>query len=79
MGNLTIRNLPDEVHQQLKLLAERNNRSTEAEARHILAARVSHASKSGLGSQIRAAWGPNTDGELHIQRSEDETRKVDFG
>ena len=36
MANVNIRNLPDEVHQALKVIAALNNRSTEAEIRAIL-------------------------------------------
>ena len=40
MGTLTIRNLPDEVHDQLRLRAAQNRRSVEAEARETLRAGV---------------------------------------
>jgi plasmid stability protein len=36
MAALNIRNLPDEVHRELRLRAARHNRSMEAEARAIL-------------------------------------------
>jgi plasmid stability protein len=36
MATLNIRNLPDEVHRELRLRAARHNRSMEAEARSIL-------------------------------------------
>lgn len=36
MATLNIRNLPDEVHRELRLRAARHNRSMEAEARAIL-------------------------------------------
>ncbi|MCI0574330.1 MAG: hypothetical protein L0Y66_26665 [Myxococcaceae bacterium] len=38
MATLTIRNLPDEVHAQLRVRAAKAGRSMEAEARSILAA-----------------------------------------
>ena len=38
MAVLNIRNLPDEVHSQLRIRAARAHRSMEAEAREILAA-----------------------------------------
>jgi len=40
VATLNIRNLPDEVHQRLRLRAARAGRSMEAEAREILAAAV---------------------------------------
>ena len=36
MAALNIRNLPDEVHRELRIRAARHNRSVEAEARAIL-------------------------------------------
>lgn len=36
MGMMTVRNIPDEVHNALKARAKRNNRSAEAEVRAIL-------------------------------------------
>lgn len=36
MANVTIRNIPDEVHRALRARAAKNNRSTEAEIRYIL-------------------------------------------
>lgn len=40
MATLTIRNLPDEVHQGLRARAAANGRSMEAEARAVLATTV---------------------------------------
>ena len=40
MATLTIRNLPDEVHDALRRQAAENRRSMEAEARDVLAAAV---------------------------------------
>ncbi|MSP88796.1 MAG: plasmid stabilization protein [Alphaproteobacteria bacterium] len=37
MATLSIRNLPDDVHQRLRLRAASNCRSMEAEAREVLA------------------------------------------
>ena len=41
MGNLTVRNLDDRVIAELKQEAKRNERSLEAEIRHLLTQRVS--------------------------------------
>ena len=56
MGNVTIRNVPDEVHTALKLRAVRHQRSTEAEMRAILTAAVSQETGNGLVQQMRSAW-----------------------
>jgi plasmid stability protein len=52
MASLTVRNLPDATHRSLKLRAQQNGRSTEAEVRHILEAAV--APRLGLGSALAA-------------------------
>ena len=40
MGNLTIRNLDDQVIEQLKAQAKQNHRSLEGEIRHVLTQQV---------------------------------------
>ncbi len=42
MGNLTVRNLDDRVIAELKREAKQNERSLEAEIRHLLTLRVSN-------------------------------------
>ena len=42
MGNLTIRNLDDDVIGQLKAQAKANQRSLEGEVRYVLTREVSH-------------------------------------
>lgn len=49
MATITVRNLDSEVQMRLKLLAARNNRSMEAEARAILSAAV-------RGASFGSAW-----------------------
>lgn len=77
MGSITIRNLPDEIHKNLKRLAIQNNRSAEAEARNILAAAVNRELSGGLGTLIRQTWGSNIGGELCVKRSSQPARKGD--
>lgn len=52
MANLNIRNLPDEVHQALKVRAALNNRSTEAEIREILTAAVQSLDLEKVGRAV---------------------------
>ncbi|MFC4620739.1 stabilization protein [Comamonas nitrativorans] len=52
MANLNIRNLPDEVHQALKVRAALNNRSTEAEIREILTAAVQPLDLDKMGRAV---------------------------
>lgn len=40
MATLTVRKLDDEVYERLRVQAQANNRSLEAEARHVIEQRV---------------------------------------
>ena len=50
MATLTIRDLPDEVRDKLRVRAAENGRSMEAEVRAALARAVDHESAAGGGS-----------------------------
>lgn len=50
MAALTVRNVPDEVHRALRLLAAQHGRSTEAEVRAILVMAVDSPERLKLGS-----------------------------
>lgn len=52
MAMLTVRNLPDEVHRALRVLAAGHNRSTEAEVRAILEEAVKPRGRLKLGSLL---------------------------
>ena len=65
MASIVIRDLPDEVHHMLKLLAKRNKRSTEAEARHIIKTSVMAAGSAGLGQVLTNVLG---DDEFAVER-----------
>jgi plasmid stability protein len=54
MATLTVRNLPDEVRDQLRVRAARNGRSMEAEARAVLAASVNGENRSDRQGDVRA-------------------------
>lgn len=51
---LTVRNLPDEVHRALRVLAAQHGRSTEAEVREILANAVKPETRVRLGDALAA-------------------------
>ncbi len=63
MALLNIRNLPDEVHAQLRVRAAKAGRSMEAEARAILTAVItaeeSAPSASALPDWVDALYGPD--------------------
>ena len=52
MANLSIRNLPDEVHRALRVRAARKGKSTEAEVRAILEDSVKPETRLKLGSLL---------------------------
>ena len=52
MAMLTVRNLPDEVHRALRVLANRHRRSMEAEVRDILTSAVHPPGRVKLGSLL---------------------------
>lgn len=52
MAILTVRNLPDEVHRALRVLAAGHGRSTEAEVRAILEEAVKPKGRMKLGSLL---------------------------
>lgn len=54
MPAITVRNIPEAVHQALKQRAARHGRSTEAEIRDILAAAVVPKEGEGIGSALFA-------------------------
>ncbi|MDP1651225.1 MAG: plasmid stabilization protein [Rhodocyclaceae bacterium] len=54
MAILTVRNVPDEVHRALRMLAAQHGRSTEAEVREILATVVKPEKRVRLGDALAA-------------------------
>lgn len=59
MANLNIRNLPDEVHQALKIRAALNNWSTEAEIRAILIEAVQPLQLEEISKKVGLIEKPN--------------------
>ncbi len=52
MPSITVRNIPDEIHRALKVLAAQHGRSAEAEVRDILANAVKPKRRKRLGSLL---------------------------
>ena len=71
MATLTVRNLPDDVHRALRVRAAHHGRSTEAEAREILASAVKPESRLRMGEALavlgRKLALPNEDFEVFDQ------------
>ena len=58
MASITVRNVPDEVHRALRVLAAQHGRSAQAEIRDILERAVRPAKRVRLGDSL-AALGRN--------------------
>jgi plasmid stability protein len=54
MASITVRNVPDEVHRALRVLAAQHGRSAEAEIRDILERAVKPAKRLHLGDALAA-------------------------
>ena len=54
MASITVRNVPDEVHRALRVLAAQHGRSAEAEIRDILEHAVKPAKRVRLGDALAA-------------------------
>jgi plasmid stability protein len=79
MPNLTVRNLPEEVHRALRMRAANHGRSTEAEVRIILQETVLPAERVKIGSEIhRIACEIGGMDELEIRRERNEIQGADF-
>ena len=55
MASITVRNVPDDVHRALRVLAAQHGRSAEAEIRDILERAVKPAKRVRLGDAL-APW-----------------------
>ena len=77
MAMLTVRNLSDDVHRALRVLAAQHGRSTEAEVRDILEKATKPAGRLKLGSlltSIAREAGGLTDAEVeHFDQLRDKT------
>jgi plasmid stability protein len=76
MANVTVRNLPDEVHRALRVRAVHHGHSTEAEIREILGAIARPLERVKLGSllaSIAREAGGLTDAEAEHFNQRDKT------
>jgi len=56
MAQITVRQIPDEVHRALKAQAEQDGVSAEAKARQILAEGLFPTDRPRPGDMLRALW-----------------------
>jgi plasmid stability protein len=78
MASVTVRNLPDETHRALRVLAATHGRSTEAEIRAILECAVRPEGRIKLGSLL-AEIGREVGGiNIEIERDRTPTEPMSF-
>ncbi|HLH48471.1 MAG TPA: hypothetical protein VKV96_03935 [Roseiarcus sp.] len=78
MATITVRNLSDEAHRSLKILAAQHGRSTEAEIRSILETAARREPRVKLGSLL-AEIGREFGGvDLDIERDKTVVEPIDF-
>jgi plasmid stability protein len=70
MGNMTVRNLPDIIHDQLREQAALHNRSVEAEVRSILIEAVRSAHAGGFGQRLHQRFKGAVGDELSVARDQ---------
>lgn len=70
MRTITIRNLPDDIHDAIKSRANKNHRSAEAEIRAILDTVTAPERSTGFGQELHALWGDTLGDDLQIVRDQ---------
>lgn len=79
MASITIRNLDDQVKEQLRIEAAHNGHSMEEEARLILARALQKTpDKGGLGSRIQARFAQSGGVDLELPERVERARAVGF-
>ncbi len=80
MAQITVRQIPDEVHRALKAQAEQDGVSAEAKARQILAEGLFPTDRPRPGDMLRALWRKVDDdlGDVEFPRDRAPVRGADF-
>lgn len=79
MASITIRNLDDQIKEQLRIAAAHNGHSMEEEARLILGRALATVSPAGgLGSRIKNRFSALGGVELDLPSRDEQARAVDL-
>ncbi|WP_299682531.1 hypothetical protein [uncultured Roseobacter sp.] len=78
MGDMTVRNIPEDQHLALKRLARLKGGSAEAEARKAIAFYVEAQSDRGFGSRLHEKYGGIVDQDFSIDREGGSSDPVSF-
>ena len=78
MPQIVVRQLPDEVHRALKMRANEHGRSTEAEARDIIARAVLPDARPKAGDLLCGIWQGADISEVTFERDKAPHEPVSF-
>lgn len=79
MASITIRNLDDQIKEQLRIEAAHHGHSMEEEARLILGRALAQVNRAGgLGSRIRARFSANGGVELDLPARHEKATALDL-
>ncbi|BBP63146.1 plasmid stabilization protein [Pseudomonas sp. Cab53] len=79
MASITIRNLDDQIKEQLRIAAAHNGHSMEEEARLILGRALAKVSaEGGLGSRIRKRFSALGDVDLDLPSRDEKATAADL-
>lgn len=78
MGNMSIRNIPDDVHDALKERAHKNGRSAESEVRAIVVEAITRANLGGFGTRLRKVFEGIEDEGIAMPRDKTPAKPLDL-
>ncbi len=78
MGNMSIRNIPEDAYEALKLRAYENGRSAEAEVRAMIVESAVRAREGGFGSRLRSCFKGLEGDDLDVSRDAEPAEPVTF-
>ena len=78
MGQMTVRNIPDPQYAALKRVAASNDRSAEAEVRHLIAQLVSTQDGDGFGSKLVRKYSGIVEQDFRFERDQTSSDPVSF-
>ena len=78
MGQMTVRNIPDDQYEALKRVAAINNRSAEAEVRLAISLLVNTQTRGGFGSKLAAKYSGAISDDFEFSRDKTASKPMAF-
>lgn len=75
---MSIRNIPEDVHDALKNQAQKNGRSAEAEVRAMIVESVKRTENGGFGTRLRKVFEDIEDSEISVERDQTAAEPLDL-